>query len=75
MNQFALEGSLEDLQIAAAIEPRLLWFTDSNGWAPIHEAARAGHLHIVKYLIENGADMNAITKGNQSLHSISNQRV
>ena len=66
MNQFALEGSLEDLQIAAAIEPRLLWFTDSNGWAPIHEAARAGHLHIVKYLIENGADMNAITKSNHS---------
>ncbi len=66
VNEFASVGSLEDLQRAEALEPRLLWFRDSNGWAPIHEAARAGHLDIVKYLIEHGANMNAVTEGNQS---------
>jgi Ankyrin repeats (many copies) len=30
----------------------------------IHEGARSGHLEVVKYLVENGADVNAkTTKG------------
>ena len=31
---------------------------DSNGWLPIHEAARGGHLHVVQLLVEFGADIN-----------------
>lgn len=34
---------------------------DGNGWLPIHEAARAGHVDVVKLLEENGADVNART--------------
>ena len=31
---------------------------DENGWTPLHEGARAGHVDVVKYLIENGANIN-----------------
>jgi len=34
---------------------------DTNGWRPLHEGARGGHLDVVKYLVENGADVNATT--------------
>ncbi|MGK3746959.1 MAG: hypothetical protein ACI90V_013822 [Bacillariaceae sp.] len=27
----------------------------------IHEGARGGHLEVVKYLVENGANINAVT--------------
>jgi ankyrin repeat protein len=36
---------------------------DENDWQAIHEAARGGHLDVLKLLIEAGADLNAITKG------------
>ena len=28
---------------------------------PLHEGVRSGHLEVVKYLVENGADVNALT--------------
>ena len=31
------------------------------GFQPIHEAVREGHLEVVEFLIENGADINART--------------
>lgn len=31
------------------------------GWQAIHEAAREGHTHIVRYLLERGADIGATT--------------
>ena len=34
---------------------------DSNGWQPLHEAARAGHVEIAELLIENGAEVNERT--------------
>lgn len=42
---------------------------DSNGWQPIHEAVRGGHLQVVKYLVEVcGADISATTeKGGTAL--------
>jgi len=36
---------------------------DENGWTPLHEGARGGHLEVVKLLVENGADYNAKTAG------------
>ena len=36
----------------------ILFQPDRNGWQPIHEAARAGHADVVKYLIEQGAKVN-----------------
>ena len=42
---------------------------DSNGWQPIHEAVRGGHLQVVQYLVEVcGADISATTeKGGTAL--------
>jgi prolyl 4-hydroxylase len=39
----------------------LLHMKDSNGWQPIHEAARGGHLEVVQLLLEHGADVNERT--------------
>ena len=36
--------------------------SDENGWTPLHEAIRGGHLHVVTLLLdEGGLDMHAIT--------------
>lgn len=35
---------------------------DRNGWTPLHEASRAGHLEVIKFLVENGADVNVRTR-------------
>lgn len=34
---------------------------DQNGWTALHEGARAGHEEVVKFLYEQGADVNART--------------
>ena len=34
---------------------------DSNGWSPIHEAARSGHVEAIRFLVEAGADIGAKT--------------
>jgi prolyl 4-hydroxylase len=31
---------------------------DYNGWTPLHEGARAGHMDVVRYLVDKGADLN-----------------
>ena len=40
---------------------------DENGWMPLHEAARGGHLDVVKYLFANGADLNSESNGGTAL--------
>lgn len=39
----------------------LISVPDENNWHPIHEAARGGHLEVVKSLAESGADLGATT--------------
>lgn len=57
----AAVGDVEALKELAVDNKRALHTADKNGWQPIHEAIRGGHYDAVKMLIENGADMNAIT--------------
>jgi len=33
---------------------------DNNGWTPFHKASIYGHLHVVKILLERGADINIL---------------
>lgn len=40
--------------------------TDTSGYCALHYASRAGHLNVVKYLVEHGANVNLLTRGNQS---------
>jgi len=61
----AAQNNLEELARIAAEDRRSLVAKDRNGWQPIHEAARGGHLDSLELLLENGADLNARThKGN-----------
>jgi prolyl 4-hydroxylase len=57
----AASGDLEELKNVAAADPESLHAGDSNGWKPIHEAARSGRTNILEYLVEEGADVNERT--------------
>ena len=52
-------GRMGDMAALTAIGAKnigLLNIRDANGWTPLHEAARGGHLEAVKFLIEHGLD-------------------
>ena len=54
----AMEEDLEALQELAEIDNGSVFnYADNNGWTPLHEAARSLNLAIVKFMIENGADV------------------
>jgi prolyl 4-hydroxylase len=57
----AATGNLEELKVVAANDPESLHAGDSNGWKPIHEAARSGRTNVVEYLVEEGVDVNERT--------------
>jgi ankyrin repeat protein len=39
----------------------LLDAKDANGWTPLHEGARAGHVEVVELLVKKGANINERT--------------
>jgi len=43
---------------------------DNDGWQPIHAAACWLHLEVVELLVQNGADLNAQTKNQETPHDI-----
>lgn len=57
----AATGDVDTIAQFASSEKHLLHQTDKNGWMPIHEAARGGHVDVVMLLVEHGADINART--------------
>mmetsp|Transcript_49439 Transcript_49439/g.119949 ORF Transcript_49439/g.119949 Transcript_49439/m.119949 type:complete len:559 (-) Transcript_49439:1497-3173(-) len=54
-------GDLATLKELAKTNRNELFKADSNGWRPIHEAARSGHADVLEYLIEEGAEINERT--------------
>jgi ankyrin repeat protein len=50
-------------------------FRSVEGAWPLHLAARKGHLHVVKWLVANGADVNALDVRVQNLALRPLQRV
>jgi hypothetical protein len=55
-------GDVDSLKRLAREDKNALHTKDKNGWQPIHEAARAGNLKVVKLLVEkHGADVNSVT--------------
>jgi prolyl 4-hydroxylase len=62
-HEAAQAGSVELLQDVIKQKKALVNAKDENGWTPLHEGARGGHLEVVKLLVENGADLSARTAG------------
>jgi len=54
----AQSGNVDQLKWEVKTNKESVKARDENGWTPLHEGARAGHVDVVKYLIENGADAN-----------------
>ena len=48
------------LEKLAAENERILHLKDKNGWQPIHEAALAGHIDVVEFLVGKGVGINAL---------------
>ena len=40
----------------------MLLIIRKDGWTPLHCAANAGHLNVVKHLVDSGASTKAETK-------------
>jgi prolyl 4-hydroxylase len=66
LNYAAAAGNLGHIKELIQQDPERIHFADSNGWQPIHEAARAGHTAVVKYLVDMGADIGALTNARQT---------
>jgi prolyl 4-hydroxylase len=59
----AATGKTQELMQLLDSQGHLLYATDKNGWTPLHEGARGGHIDVVKALVEKGANLNARTHG------------
>jgi prolyl 4-hydroxylase len=57
----AANGDIESLSKIAASNRKAFYAKDSNGWQPIHEAVRGGHLAAVELLVRHGASKDART--------------
>ncbi len=58
----AYQGNLEEIRKLVREDPGVVSQTDSEGKTALHHAALKGHLEIVKFLLDNKADVNAVTK-------------
>jgi prolyl 4-hydroxylase len=57
----AANGNMVQLKELKERDPQSLHTADSNGWKPIHEAARGGNTEVLDFLITDGADPNERT--------------
>eukprot|EP00980_Cylindrotheca_fusiformis_P001758 scaffold405_cov132-Cylindrotheca_fusiformis.AAC.10 len=57
----AAAGNLDALKSMAATDRAVIFKSDHNGWRPLHEAARSGHVHVIEYLLKEGARVNERT--------------
>ena len=64
--QAAREGDLARVEELVQQDPALINFQNDNGQTPMHMAAWQGHLNIVQFLIDLGADINTMGPANQS---------
>jgi len=56
-------GDLEAIKKSAELNRQILFERDENKWQPLHEAVCSGHTNVVRYLLEEGAEINSETKG------------
>ena len=63
----AVQRILKVVVEGAMAESDILHARDANNWQAVHEAARAGHLAVLQYLVDMGADLSAQTRGGGSV--------
>ena len=61
IHRAAAAGDVKKIRGVHKKAPDAINLPDGNGWNAIHEASRGGHLEVVKYLVDNGADIGART--------------
>jgi prolyl 4-hydroxylase len=59
----AQDGGATMLSALVHADPDLAHLQDTNGWTPLHEASRSGHIESVVLLVQYGADLNLRTAG------------
>ena len=61
VHQLARNGELDLLKEHVANDASIIHTKDTNGFTPLHEGVLGGHVEVVRFLIEQGADYNAKT--------------
>jgi ankyrin repeat protein len=59
VHEAAKTGDLQKVQELIKADPDAVNLKDNSGRTPLHWAARNDHLSVVRFLVENGADVNA----------------
>ena len=62
-HHYAREGVLNELKQQVESKKAIVNAKDENGFTPLHEGVLGGHLDVVRFLVESGADYNAKTHG------------
>lgn len=70
----ARTGDMNGLEEVVSVMSHLINETDSNGWTPLHEGARGGHIDVVRILVHHDADINALTKQGKSALYIAEEK-
>lgn len=59
-NRLAGEGRMDELNQLFDLEgPTIINVKDASGWTPLHEAARFGHVHVARFLLDRGAEIDS----------------
>ena len=58
IHQYASDGNLSKLKMRLSQEDSVNK-RGPSGWTALHRAVQGGHIHIVRWLISQGADVNA----------------
>ena len=72
IHEAAINGDLDKVKKMLKIDPKLVDVRDNSGKTPLHWACMGVHKDVVKYLVDQGSDVNARDNNKVSpLHSLS----
>ena len=66
MEEACRRGDLEAIKQLARQDPEVITRPDAIGVTPLHRAAAANHLHVARFLLAHGAQVNAVDKYNDA---------